>query len=78
MKHYQYFKNEQCEYFPCHKEEGDSFNCLFCYCPLYSMGKNCGGDFMYLENGIKSCENCMLPHSEEGYEYILTMLKKRL
>ena len=75
MKQYQYFKHEKCEYFPCHKGGGSVFNCLFCYCPLYFMGTECGGNFRYLENGVKSCESCMLPHSEEGYDYIQKMLQ---
>ena len=35
-KHYAYFCNRECEYFPCHKgADPENFNCLFCYCPLY-------------------------------------------
>lgn len=66
-----YYKNEACEYFPCHKVEGDFFNCMFCCCPLYALGDKCGGAFVYLENGIKDCSACVLPHSEGGYEYIM-------
>ncbi len=33
---YKFFRNKDCEYFPCHKVKNDEkFNCLFCYCPLY-------------------------------------------
>ena len=67
---YSYFKNTNCEYFPCHKLEGDYFNCLFCYCPLYALGNECGGKFIYNEKGIKDCSACTLPHSEKGYDYI--------
>lgn len=70
MKGFQYVQNRDCEFFPCHQGEGELFNCLFCYCPLYALGKDCGGHFKYLENGIKSCENCMIPHQKGGYEYI--------
>lgn len=71
MEHYKYFCNKECEYFPCHKKNNiEYFNCLFCYCPLYSLGDKCGGNFEYLKNGIKSCINCTLPHSEKGYDYI--------
>lgn len=58
-----FFSNRECEYFPCH--EGvpeDEFNCLFCYCPLYALGPGCGGNFTYLESGVKSCMDCPLPH----------------
>ena len=34
---YKYFKNTDCKYFPCHKGLSDDFNCLFCYCPMYSI-----------------------------------------
>ena len=67
-----YFKNTECAYFPCHKTEGESFNCLFCYCPLYALGDKCGGDFVYKENGIKDCSNCFVPHGENGYSYIVS------
>lgn len=65
-----YFKNTECEYFPCHKSEGEKFNCLFCYCPLYALGDKCGGNFVYIEDGIKDCSKCLIPHSENGYSYI--------
>ena len=71
---YKFFRNTDCEYFPCHscdKAVEDSFNCLFCYCPLYALGNKCGGNYKYLENGIKDCSGCMLPHSKGGYEYII-------
>jgi len=68
---YDYFENRECEYFPCHKTTGDSFNCLFCYCPLYALGEKCGGNFTYM-NGVKCCTDCMLPHGEGGYRYILS------
>ncbi len=33
-KHYTWFQNRECEYFPCHKGvREEEFNCLFCYCP---------------------------------------------
>ncbi|MBR7074034.1 MAG: cysteine-rich small domain-containing protein [Oscillospiraceae bacterium] len=72
MKHYQFFQNRECEYFPCHKgvEEAD-FNCLFCYCPLYTLGENCSGNFVYTETGVKSCVNCNFPHKRENYTALL-------
>ena len=66
MKHYQFFQNRECEYFPCHKDvEEKDFNCLFCYCPLYTLGENCGGNFLYTDTGVKSCVNCNFPHKRE-------------
>lgn len=71
MNHYKKFQNTACEYFPCHKvDDNEAFNCMFCYCPLYMLKDECGGDFIYLESGIKSCAKCTKPHDEGGYEYI--------
>lgn len=71
MEHYKFSQNKQCEYFPCHDGvDPDGFNCLFCYCPLYMLGRECGGNFKYLESGIKDCSNCTLPHKRENYGYI--------
>lgn len=70
-KYYKFFQNKKCEYFPCHKGvPEEDFNCLFCYCPLYTMGESCGGNFEILENGIKSCMNCGFPHHRNNYEKI--------
>lgn len=70
-----YFKNEECEYFPCHKTNGDYFNCLFCHCPLYALGDKCGGNFVYIEGGIKDCSGCNIPHTEAGYKIITSKLR---
>ncbi|MBQ9902087.1 MAG: cysteine-rich small domain-containing protein [Clostridia bacterium] len=72
LNSYRFFSNTDCEYFPCHKGLQGAFNCLFCYCPLYALGEHCGGNFEYLPSGVKSCMNCAIPHSEKGYEYILS------
>lgn len=67
---YRYFQNRECEYFPCHNCDGEDFNCLFCFCPLYALGENCGGNFTYTESGLKDCTNCLLPHKAGSYDYI--------
>ena len=67
-----FFQNTACEFFPCHQGVAEEdFNCLFCYCPLYALGKNCGGDCEYTAKGIKNCENCTFPHRKENYEKII-------
>ena len=72
IRHDCFFQNRPCEYFPCHKGiPEEAFNCLFCYCPLYTLGKKCGGNFLYTDRGIKSCENCTFPQWRENYEKIL-------
>lgn len=77
MPHYNFFQNRECEYFPCHKtDRGDEFSCLFCYCPLYALGKNCGGNYRYTADGIKDCSNCLVPHKRENYTYVCTKLRE--
>ena len=71
-KHYSFFQNTACEYFPCHPtDRPEDFNCLFCYCPLYALGDRCGGNFRYTESGIKDCTSCMIPHRRDNYGWIL-------
>lgn len=68
-KHYAFFQNRECEYFPCHKtKDPENFNCLFCYCPLYALGRRCGGNYEYTDSGVKSCAKCLFPHKKENYE----------
>ena len=67
---YAYFQNTACPYFPCHaKANREFFNCLFCYCPLYALGEDCGGNFTYYK-GVKDCTDCLIPHSRNAYDYI--------
>lgn len=67
-KGYSFFQNTQCEYFPCHRtKKPEDFNCLFCYCPLYALGEDCGGNFYYSEKGVKVCTNCLFPHVRANY-----------
>ena len=77
MSHYDFFQNRECEYFPCHPGAGEkTFSCIFCYCPLYALGENCGGSFSYTKEGIKDCTNCLRPHRRENYEAITEALKQ--
>ena len=72
-----FFANKDCEYYPCHKMEGD-LNCLFCYCPLYHL-EDCPGNPTYKDkNGrrIKVCTNCTFPHHPENYDQIMAHLRK--
>ena len=69
---YSFTQHKTCEFFPCHKtEHPEDFNCLFCYCPLYTLGSHCGGNFVYLDNGVKDCSNCLVPHGRGSYSYVL-------
>ena len=73
---YAFFRNHECEFFPCHKVANDEeFNCLFCYCPLFALGKKCGGNFSYTKEGIKDCSACLIPHRRENYDRIMEKMK---
>ena len=70
---YSFYQHRECEYFPCHAtDDAENFNCLFCYCPLYALGKGCGGNFRYTEAGIKDCTNCRIPHERDNYSKIIS------
>ena len=68
-----FFCNKDCEYYPCHKGLSE-INCLFCFCPLYRV-ENCGGNFTFLDNGIKDCSNCVYPHVQANYDKIIERLR---
>jgi len=72
-----YFSHRECEYYPCHKNaDPEDFNCLFCYCPLYALGTDCGGNFRYTEQGVKDCSGCLVPHEKGGFDYIVKSFPK--
>ena len=72
MANYDFLQNSACEYFPCHKcVDTENFSCLFCYCPLYALADQCGGNFTYTEEGIKDCSGCLIPHRRENYQRIV-------
>jgi len=70
---YKCFKNKDCQYYPCHDIK--EINCMFCFCPLYRL--KCKGNYALIGHNVKDCSNCNLPHTEEGYDYIIKMLKER-
>ena len=75
-KHYAFFANKECECFPCHeKADKENFSCLFCYCPLYALKDECGGNFFYNEKGYKDCSNCLVPHKRENYGFMIEKCK---
>ena len=72
----EFFQNTDCPYFPCHEtDRPERFNCLFCYCPLYALGRSCGGAFRYTDRGIKDCSACRFPHERENYAQVLARLE---
>lgn len=68
MQH-QYFEHTECEYYPCFFA---GQNCLFCFCPLYTY--DCKGNYETLDNGLKDCTKCALPHIKENYLTIVDAL----
>ena len=67
-----FFQNRNCEFFPCHScSDVDNFNCLFCYCPLYTLGDKCDGDFVITEGNVKDCSNCTRCHEPDFREYVI-------
>ena len=79
MANYEFIQNRQCEYFPCHAcADAETFNCLFCFCPLYALGEKCGGNFTYTKDGIKDCSGCLRPHRRESYDSIMKMMPQVL
>ena len=74
---YKFFSNSSCEYFPCHGlPRAEEFNCLFCYCPLYSMREHCEGLFTYTAKGLKCCAECHLPHLPQYYDTVIGKLEE--
>ena len=71
-RQYSFYQHRQCELFPCHRGvPEEDFNCLFCYCPLYALGKGCGGNCRYTAKGVKSCMDCAFPHRRENYDRVI-------
>ena len=67
-----YFKNTDCEYYPCHFA---GQNCLFCYCPLFN--HDCRGQYdkmLFMKRGIKDCSKCSLPHIDMNYDTVISKL----
>lgn len=68
---YKHFSDKNCEFYPCHKLENQ--NCLFCFCPLYFF-KDCGGDYIIIQNNIKDCSDCKKNHDENSYNFVIERL----
>jgi len=68
-----FFANTACKYYPCHADvDSDGLNCMFCFCPLYTA--DCGGQYTFTAAGIKDCSACLLPHTKDGFAYIVARL----
>jgi len=75
---YRFFENKECEYYPCHNSV-ENMNCLFCYCPLYSL-EHCPGTYKLIESKgkmIKECSGCTFPHEAENYDVIIEFLSNQ-
>ena len=69
---YRYIQNLDCAYFPCHGLQEQ--NCKFCFCPLYQLIE-CGGTYTKTPNGVKDCSSCLLVHSGDSHEYVISKLQ---
>lgn len=75
-ENYKKVQNLNCEYFPCHKGiPEEEFNCLFCYCPLYALKGECGGNFSK-KYGTKDCSGCGKPHNKDSYDFVITKINE--
>lgn len=76
---YKFVQNKACEFFPCHDMDEEEFNCLFCYCPLYALKENCGGNPSFLEDGTKDCSLCTVTHKKDsGYNHVMSKIDQIL
>ena len=50
-----FFQHTECDYF-----------CMLCYCPLYTLGEDCGGNYTYTSKGAKNCKACNIPHNGDS------------
>lgn len=71
---YKYFIHEECPFYPCH-DLNEWKSCLFCWCPLYLL--DCGGHFA-LKNNVKDCSACTIPHTAEGYDYVVKTVQRQV
>ncbi len=71
---YKFFVHQDCGFYPCH-DLTDWKSCLFCWCPLYLL--ECGGDFT-IKKGIKDCSGCTIPHTKDGYGYVLAVVSEQI
>lgn len=73
-ENYKFHQHKKCEFFPCHKVKNvKDFNCLFCYCPLYMLKEDCGGNFKYTKN-VKDCSDCLVPHSRNAFDFVMSKM----
>ena len=71
-----FFQNRQCRFFPCHQGlEPESFNCLFCFCPLYH-DRECGGAYTLTGKGAKNCVRCTFPHVARNYDAVIQKIRR--
>jgi Zn-finger protein len=63
-------KENNCEYFPCHKKMED---CTFCYCPIYPCDNFNLGSFT--KDGIWDCSKCNIFHKKKNINLIKTFMR---
>ncbi|MEI3477931.1 MAG: cysteine-rich small domain-containing protein [Bilophila sp.] len=69
-----FFQNTACAHFPCYPQaNGEAFNRLFCYCPLYFLEERPGAP-RWTSRGVKDCSACRFPHRPENDDAVIARL----
>lgn len=77
-KHYDFFQNKLCEFYPCHPgADPETFSCLFCDCPLYA-GRPVRGELPLYGKRGQGLYHCLRPHVRENYGKILEKMPEIL
>ena len=78
-----FFTHKDCPWYPCH-EGPEEINCLFCYCPLYTL-PDCPGNPEWIKRKddpsgppVKSCAKCTFPHRRENYGKLMETIRERI
>ena len=78
-KHFAFYTNKECEYYPCHPvPEGTEFNCLFCYCPLYMLGRKCGGTSPIWKAASRTAASAWYPTAGRTMDLLPTVSRRLL
>lgn len=66
-----FFSTKNVNFFPVIKQSIPKISTAYSVIvPSMALGSHCGGNFRWLENGIKDCSRCLLPHARSSYSYV--------
>ena len=76
---YKCFSHRDCEFYPCHRNaDPGPFQLPFLLLSLYFLGRECGGEYRLLDNGVKDCSDCLFPHRPENYDAVVQKLQQKI